>query len=180
MKTLLWHFVVVVVAVVAVWLGGKLLCGHSYTQPHIHQKHVELWNKNLCNFLSRKTYLHIEQVWFHCVQCHQQYTVITSAPTWLELDWLCLIFKLDLMFFFFLLFFFLLSHLQQQTQQDRVVRAAEKRAVLTAEGCRLTEPEAGNSHYPSASNLPKNISASPPFCYKQKRNRWCNLMRANY
>lgn len=34
-----------------------------------------------------------------------------------------------------------------EKQRDRVVRAA----VLTAEGSRMTEPEASNSHYPSAS-----------------------------
>ena len=54
---------------------------------------------------------------------------------------------------------FFLTHPHQQTQQDRVVRAAEKRAFLTAEGYRLTEPLASNSHYSSATICPPKYSS---------------------
>lgn len=49
-----------------------------------------------------------------------------------------------------------------EKQRDRVVRLA----VLTAEGSRMTEPQANNSHYPSA---------SPPFGNKEKKNIFCAI-----
>lgn len=61
---------------------------------------------------------------------------------WLELDGLRLISSRVIWCFIFL------GSPTDEKQRDRVVRLA----VLTAEGSRMTEPEANNSHYPSASS----------------------------
>lgn len=76
---------------------------------------------------------------------HQKQTRVTLNPACLvsDLNWMgCAWSPTE----WFDVSFSLISPTDEK-QRDRVVRAA----VLTAEGSRMTEPEASNSHYPSAS-----------------------------
>lgn len=107
-----------------------------------------------------------QQAWCQCFQGHQTYTDNTNCCP--EMTWIGMtvhdLQQTDLMFS--------CSHIStSKHSRTELSGLQEKGAALTAEGSRLTEPEASNSHYPSASIYPKNNISVTLFAFLQAEKK---------